>query len=774
MRFSAEELAAAVRADLLLAAAVRDVPAAVHTALITLHDWKLITLQQGLAIFRQAMTLALPAAGRGRSFTAADYAPLARHYVGRIFQVHVMEEYARRGIDSADAASRLAADYFCLADDDFAARHFEGREEDFARPLSPRLFARIVTDLANPAQEGIVTAPPDGNMLVLAGPGSGKTRVIVHRAAWLVRGLRLPAGSILILCFSRAAAQSVRRRLRALVGEDAGRVDVFTYHGLAMRLVGASFAEAGERLAGAELEARLAQVVRDASALLSGAVAMPGLDPDEVRERLLARYRTILIDEYQDIDGDQYALVSAIAGRGLADAEARIALVAVGDDDQAVYGFRGASVAFIRRFERDYAARRHYLTENYRSTEAIIAASNALIAGNVERMKTAHPIRRDRARSEDAEGGRWERLDPLVRGRVQRLQATCARHQAAAALAEAERLRAAGGGVPWHHVAVLSPRRRELTRLRVLCEARGVPVTPLGEARGRPFPWSRLREVQALLEALSGERLTAAALKDRMDAAKARIGPSPWWALADDLLAEVVDGAPASGLPRAQAREIVFDGLAQMRRERPPAHGLMLATLHGAKGLEFAHVIILDGGWGEGASEEARRLFYVGMTRARETLTLLHRDDGHHPHLARLGAHLLARRPPVPMPTEDLDVAIDVLGLDALHIGYAGSRGADERIHADLRALGPGAPLELAFRDGERGRLLTRQGRTVARLSEAGSERWAPRAGRIRKVSVAAMVRRRAEDSTDPAYRDRLRCETWEVPIPEVWWSPVG
>ncbi|WP_370540616.1 UvrD-helicase domain-containing protein [Azospirillum sp. INR13] len=90
--------------------------------------------------------------------------------------------------------------------------------------------------------------------------------------------------------------------------------------------------------------------------------------------------------------------------------EARIALMAVGDDDQAVYGFRHADVAFIRRYQADYTAEVHHLVENYRSTAAVIAASNTLIRHNTDRMKTEHPIRIDRARAEDPAGepcGSW-------------------------------------------------------------------------------------------------------------------------------------------------------------------------------------------------------------------------------------------------------------------------------------------------------------------------------------------------------------------------------
>src|SRR5690606_2455253 len=109
---------------------------------------------------------------------------------------------------------------------------------------SAESFKRIVTDLANQSQSRIVTAPSNRNMLILAGPGSGKSKVVVHRCAWLLRVKRARPQSILVCCFNRQAAVELRRRLNELVGDDARGVVVSTYHSLAMRLLGRSFAGA--------------------------------------------------------------------------------------------------------------------------------------------------------------------------------------------------------------------------------------------------------------------------------------------------------------------------------------------------------------------------------------------------------------------------------------------------------------------------------------------------------------------------------------------------
>ena len=179
---------------------------------------------------------------------------------------------------------------------------------------------------------------------------------------------------------------------------------VFTCHALAMRLVGASFSGQADRETDTDLTERLRAILREATALLRG----EGLEPEEAEEsraRLLAGFRWILVDEYQDIAGDEYALISALAGRTLTEEDSRLSLFAVGDDDQNIYSFNGSSVEFIRSFEKDYKAKPAYLVDNYRSTRHIIDAANAVIGPANDRMKADHAIRINQERAKDPR--RW-------------------------------------------------------------------------------------------------------------------------------------------------------------------------------------------------------------------------------------------------------------------------------------------------------------------------------------------------------------------------------
>ena len=140
---------------------------------------------------------------------------------------------------------------------------------------------------------------------MLAGPGSGKTRVLVHRIAYLIRARRENPRGILALTYNRHAAVEIRRRLADLIGDDARGVVVLTCHAFAMRLTGSSFSERANRLDDADFQ----ELLQQAAALLRGE-GLPPDEADEYRTRLLAGFRWILVDEYQDIGPAEYGLIS--------------------------------------------------------------------------------------------------------------------------------------------------------------------------------------------------------------------------------------------------------------------------------------------------------------------------------------------------------------------------------------------------------------------------------------------------------------------------------
>ena len=338
------------------------------------------------------------------------------------------------------------------------------------------------------------------------------------------------------------------------------------------------------------------------------------------------------MDEYQDIGPDQYELISDLAGRALEDEAGKLTLFAVGDDDQNIYAFNGASIEFIRRFEEDYGPKPSYLVGNYRCTGHIIAAANAVIGPAQERMKAGHTIHIDKTRAKAPPGGDWEHLDSVARGRVQILPAgNNPISQAQIAMAEFRRLSTLTPDWDWSRCAVIAREWKYLEPVRAFCERNRIPAQ-MGNEESPTF-W-RMRETRTFVDWLRAREprvVDGAAL-----AGWAEGCPSgPWY----DLLRQAIEEhALETGGGEAPVDHVV-EWLAEWGREiRRRQRGLLLLTGHRAKGLEFDHVCVLDGGWdrfGRGEDADApRRLYYVSMTRARQTLTLLHLE-GPHPAAGR-------------------------------------------------------------------------------------------------------------------------------------------
>jgi ATP-dependent DNA helicase RecQ len=670
----------------------------------------------------------------------------------------VMDEYVQRGLQTVADAVRLAMEYFSLERDEFMQRWLPGREKELARQTTPASWRTIVDALNNPVQQKIVTDEREQtNVLVLAGPGSGKTRVLVHRIAYLVRVKREDPRGILALAYNRHAALEVRRRLVALIGDDARGVVVMTCHAFAMRLAGASF-----RGRAMQDEDAFREVMRQAVALLKG----DGLPPDEAdtqRDRLLAVFRWILVDEYQDIGPDQYDLISALAGRTRSEEDGRLSLFAVGDDDQNIYAFDGTSVEFIRRFDQDYAAKPAFLIENYRSTRYIIDVANDLITPAQARMKAANPVTIDSARSKSRGGGDWERRDPVGQGRVQILPAGDKPiDQAVAVMQELLRLAALDPGWDWQRVAVIAREWQLLDPVRCYCELNGIPVQLANEEAAHFW---RLRETQALLDWLgtrTSPLVDAAAIHDWLDTQSA----GPWWTV----LREAVDDYCLETTGAELPVDHFIDWLVEWGRDiRRRQTGLLLLTAHRAKGLEFDHVAILDGHWDRrGCNEDAdapRRLYYVAMTRARQTL-LLAQSGKRHALLESLPeSPALLRRQPVVLPVAPAEMARRYLRLTPkdIDVGFPGRHAPGHPIYGAIAALSAGDALVLT-RGAHHWELSDSAGCTIGRLARAfiapAGMRFA--SGRV----LAVLVRSRAE--ADVEYQSLVRCERWELVLPEL------
>jgi len=740
---------------------LREPDLALEHALLYMHENRVIEMDKGRSVFRSAMTLKLDAAAPKRRFTKEDFAPLQEFYRERTSQTHFIHEYARVGAEDPDGAKAFVAAYFALPRRQFVREYFRGRAELLQLATTDESYRRIVDDLQHPVQEALVEMPERGNHLVLAGPGSGKTRVIVHRIAYLLRVRRVAPQHIIALAFNRSAAVTLKRRLLALVGDDAKGVTVLTYHAMALRLTGTSLAAADRQDKKVDFE----QLLQNAIDLLEGKSSDAFSDADEARDRLLEGYEYIFVDEYQDIDAKEYALVSALAGRRLADQDAKLSIMAVGDDDQNIYAFKGAKVGFIRQFQDDYAGQVTYLVENFRSTQNIIGTANHVIQRSSERMKVDHPIRIDTRRAEDPPGGRWRALDTETHGQVRLIAAPAsANMQAQLVLKEIQRIRHLDSLVQLGEIAVLARRHETLQPLRALLDVEGLryELTKRESARGQ-LPLMRSREgwrVLALLRSRKADLVSMTALRRWAALVTRREPGNCYWEDIASVIDEVAGDSSIQSLPAAIVIDALYEASSESVRHGNP-ESVKLMTAHGAKGLEFQHVIVMDcGDWGW--NDDDRRLLYVAMTRARETLTLFRAEDGRNAFLADLSTvDGVASLLPAARPAFRSDIERNYLtyGPADVDIGYAGRYPASHSIHAALRQVSVGSNVIVTQR-----RIEAQNGTTV--LGRFAAATTVEPKGRAIGTVYGVMVRTRQQ--TPAQYLDRVAVDQWEVPLIEV------
>ena len=560
-----------------------------------------------------------------------------------------------------------------------------------AAPASAALGTGSVLDGLDPDQRAAATAA--GPLLIIAGPGTGKTRTLTHRIAHQVTELGRPARQFLAITFTRRAAQEMRDRLAGLGAGRDDELTVTTFHGLGLRILREhpeaaglppSFGVADEaalvrvaaELTGSEREGRklaadpqgrpglraelIARGLVDFDGLTELPAALLAREP-QIAAGLRTRWPFVSVDEYQDIDPVQYELVRALAGDGAG-------LTAIGDPDQAIYGFRGADVGIFGRFAGDFPrATTVELTRNYRSSPAIVTAAlqaiapSTLVPGRAAAARAAGAsqagdVSFHQAADEHAEAA-W------IAAAVDQLLGGASFHSLDSGRADGH----GHGKLGLSDIAVLYRTDAQAAVLGQALTRAGLPYQKRSHdllAR-RPAVADIVREMA--LSPPAGDvpgQLTAAvralaAARGERDATVVDVRA------AGEVLAPL---ARRCGEDAERFRTEISLG-AETDALDPRAEAIPLLTLHAAKGLEF-DVVFLAGcergllplrlpGSGPPTPEETadeRRLLFVGMTRARGQLVLTcaarrtrhgaQETAGRSPFLAAINADLLGPAAP--------------------------------------------------------------------------------------------------------------------------------
>jgi ATP-dependent DNA helicase RecQ len=455
----------------------------------------------------------------------------------------------------------------------------------------------------------------------------------------------------------------------------------------------------------------------------------------------------------------------------LQDKEAKLNLLAVGDDDQNIYEFNGAQVEFIRRFEQDYSAKVDYLVENFRSTVHIINAANALINKHPDRLKQEHPIAINSTRRKEAAGGVWTRRDAAVSaGRVQLLDGLeNYQTQAWVVLQELCRLKELDTDWDWSRVGVISREWKALAPVRAGCELLKIPCQFAGQ-RDRSPPIRRLREVARFLKVLDahrGELLPVSLLQAWADKLRGLEAETIGNLLLDEFIEDFTVTFGEGNQPVAVVLNAAYEFFAEADRRN--GKGLCLTTAHGAKGLEFNHVVVLDGGWRTGGSEglSERRLYYVAMTRARQTLTLCRLNGKTFADELVVLPGLFARSPLVTDIPSNLSRRYELLGLGDVYIDFAGLRH-NGTVRWAIAELNIGDELIFATVPGKNYlEIRNVNGQVIGRTAKS----YKPPEGCIVSARVASIC---VWQSQEISSEDRISITIpeWEIVLPELVIEP--
>jgi len=327
-----------------------------------------IRIEGGFLVVYNRLTIDRVEQDNKRRYKNDDYQKLNQFYENKVQQIHIVGEYAKKMIGDYKGALQFVDDYFQLNYTSFLNKYFKGsRQNEIKRNLTPAKFRQLFGSLS-PAQLEIIkdneknTQDNKPNHIgVVAGPGSGKTRVLVHKLASLLLIEDVKHEQLLMVTFSRAAATEFKKRLISLIGNAAHYIEIKTFHSYCFDLLG-----------------RVGSLEKS-DAILKNTIEK--IKNGEVEANRITK-TVLVIDEAQDMNADEFALINT-----LMEQNEEMRVIAVGDDDQNIYEFRGASSKYFEQFMAERKAAKHELIENYRSKNNLVEFTNGFVKKIRHRLK---------------------------------------------------------------------------------------------------------------------------------------------------------------------------------------------------------------------------------------------------------------------------------------------------------------------------------------------------------------------------------------------------
>ena len=534
----------------------------VEEALLYLTKTEMVKIEGGFIVIYNTMQIGRIVDRRTR-YGKEQYRLLDEFYKQRIRQIHIVGEYANLMVRDYNAALRFVNDYFTMDFRKFINQYFkEERRTQIDQNITPAKYNKLFGELSNRQRE-IIDDKQSKYIVVAAGPGSGKTRVLVHKLASLLLLEDVKHEQLLMLTFSRAAATEFKKRLIELVGNVAHYVDIKTFHSYSFDLIGK--------------QGNLDEV-KDVVRLAAKMIEKGEVEPSKIAKSVL------VIDEAQDMSQDDFRLVQALIRQN---EEMRV--IAVGDDDQNIYAFRGSDSRYMQSLINQDGAKLYEMTDNYRSSKAVVDCANRFVKRIPGRMKQTS------IHSATGEEGRVRTLKSLFEAEINVQGST----------------------------AILTRTNEETMQVAYELEQRGLHATVAQSMGG--FRFGNLAEVRYFLKQLKqlGKNDDISITKEMWQAAKQRTLDTYATSTCLSNMQHFFTDFEITHKTyyRSDLREFIFESDIEDFIVSDDK-SVFVSTIHKAKGREFDNVYLLSS-IPDVRDVEDMRAYYVGLTRAKRNLFLV-------------------------------------------------------------------------------------------------------------------------------------------------------
>lgn len=543
----------------------------IEDALFYLSRIEAIKIEGGFLVVYNRLTIERLEPDNKKRYKAEDYQKMGQFYENKIQQIHIVGEYAKKMIENYREALQFTEDYFQLNYTSFLNKYFKGsRQKEINLTLTPAKFRELFGELS-PTQLKIIKDDVSRYIVVAAGPGSGKTKVLVHKLASLLLMEDVKHEQLLMLTFSRAAATEFKKRLLNLIGNAANYIEIKTFHSYCFDLLG-----------------KMGNLEKSDTILKQ---TIEKIRNKEVEINRITK-TVLVVDEAQDINDEEFELI-----RTLIKENEEMRVIAVGDDDQNIYQFRGSNSKYLHQLIEVYGADKYELVENYRSKSNLVEFANQFLNNITDRLKNT-PIMAKQAGDGKIKMFRYQHGNLIV---------PLAKNVASTPLIGT--------------TCVLVKTNEEALQITGLLQQNGIQAKLV--QTNDTFNLYNLAEIRFFLSLLNTEDqvhvISDDVWENALRTAASTFKNSDNWLICQNLIKDF-EATNTKKKYRSDLDVFIRESKLEDFYQRG-GETIFVSTIHKAKGKEFDNVFLMLENLAP-PTDEIKRQLYVAITRAKQNLTI--------------------------------------------------------------------------------------------------------------------------------------------------------